>query len=128
LRACDVCRHPLTVVAVVVVVCVRQGLSELLHSPSAAESWQGELWLFELLQLSMDTRKGAMPEQQQAPVRDLFHGLLASDNPRVRRIYSSVTERLLLSLKAQVHNTRHTRHTRTHTHTHTISCNTRDQV
>lgn len=79
-----------------------RGLSELLHSPSAAESWQGELWLFELLQLSMDTRKGAMPEQQQAPVRDLFHGLLASDNPRVRRIYSSVTERLLLSLKAQL--------------------------
>jgi hypothetical protein len=94
-----------------------QGLSELLHSPSAAESWQGELWLFELLQLSMDTRKGAMSEQQQAPVRDLFHGLLASDNPRVRRIYSSVTERLLLSLKAQVHTTTCDTHTTPTRHT-----------
>jgi hypothetical protein len=64
--------------------------------------WACQLWLFELLQLTMDKKKSSMSEQHQAPVKELFNGLLTSDNPRVRRIYSSITERLLLSLKAQV--------------------------
>lgn len=76
-----------------------KALSELLHSTSPADCRQGKCALFEILHLMMD-KKNPVPEHTQSLVREMFDGLLESSNPRVRRAYLSVTERLILFLKS----------------------------
>lgn len=71
-------------------------LNALLNSARADDRKNGELWLFNLL---IAKRSNG---QVCSKAESTFNLLLRSDKPEVKRIYLSITERLVLSLRSTV--------------------------